>query len=111
STRYPGASERWRKEIAGCQYAAADDGSALERARLHASGERFQEQARPTATTATGHGRQRRTAIGSAAYRSRAAFSPTSEGTAYAIRQTAAYAAKSARRIRARSTRHVRPRP
>ena len=60
STRYPGGSVRWRNETAGCQYAAVPDGSWLERARLHASGERFQEHASANATAATGQGRQRR---------------------------------------------------
>ena len=40
STRYPAGRVRWRNETAGCQYAAADEGSLLDRTRLHASGEK-----------------------------------------------------------------------
>src|SRR5262249_57796459 len=86
STRYPGGSERWRNEIAGRQYAAASDGSLVDRARLHASGDRFHEHASPNAITATGHGRHRRSdsvsaAIGIAAKRRRATFAPMPAGT------------------------------
>ncbi len=83
-----------RKSTAGCQYSAAEAGSAPPRTKFRASGDAFQATTSTIAATASGRGRQSRsdsasTTSGIAAKRRRETFSPTADGTTNAAVQAA----------------------
>ena len=94
STLYAGSRCARRNPIAGVQAARCAVTSVHPCTKLDASGVRFHDTASATIAMPTTRGRQRRsektrTASGIAAYRSRATFSPTADGTRYVATQTA----------------------
>src|SRR5947207_8348656 len=102
--------------MVGVQYEPFAAGSSTPCAKLAASGVRFHEAARASASAQIGHGRQLRSetvriAIGAAANRSRAMFSPTGEETAKAGMQATRYTANVHLRMRARGIPQVSPSP
>src|SRR5436190_2855922 len=96
STRYPGGRFALRKRVVGAQYVRWAAGSSTLRAKLAASGVTFHDTARASAPRLTRRGRQLRresvsTAIGAAAKRSLAMFSPIGDGTRKATVQATRY--------------------